>query len=201
MFVVLLSPHHTTPSIRPIQIVCSANFYALPGDACLPCPTGATCAGNINGNFTLPQPTPGWYNLNATLQPGGNHTLFELCPDARGLTGRQDLTCVVPCEPADACAGLNYCNVGYVDVPPSFRCSTCAPNYYRYNGACVVCPSSAWLLIVLFLVLAVGICVGGWLLNRYNVNIAFLSIGIDYFQVLAMLSNANVAVRNWCLCI
>ena len=42
--------------------------------------------------------------------------------------------------------------------------------------------------------MAVVLCIGGWLLNRKNVNIAFLSIGVDYFQVLAMFSNAKVKV-------
>ncbi len=31
-----------------------------------------------------------------------------------------------------------------------------------------------------------------YVLNRKSVNIAFLSIGIDYFQVLAMFSRSNV---------
>ncbi len=36
-------------------------------------------------------------------------------------------------------------------------------------------------------------CVGArYMLNRKSVNIAFLSIGIDYFQVLAMFSRSNV---------
>jgi hypothetical protein len=50
-----------------VQIVCSANYYALEGDMCLPCPLGGACAGFVNGNYTLPVPTAGWYNMNATL--------------------------------------------------------------------------------------------------------------------------------------
>ena len=178
-------------------MVCSANFYALPGDFCLPCPQGATCAGYVNQQYTLPVPASGWYNLNGTLQLNANATLFALCPDARGLTNRLDLTCIVPCEPAEACAGANYCGEGYTDTSPAYRCSTCALGFYRLSGSCAVCPSSAWVLIVVFLVIAVAICIGGWLLNRRNVNIAFLSIGVDYFQVLAMFSNASVKVRLW----
>lgn len=66
--------------------------------------------------------------------------------------------------------------------------------YFRQNGECVPCPRQAWLLILLFFIMAVVLCIGGWLLNRKNVNIAFLSIGVDYFQVLAMFSNAKVKV-------
>jgi hypothetical protein len=68
--------------------------------------------------------------------------------------------------------------------------------FFRQNGECVPCPRQAWLLILLFFIMAVVLCIGGWLLNRKNVNIAFLSIGVDYFQVLAMFSNAKVKVRE-----
>ena len=69
-----------------------------------------------------------------------------------------------------------------------------AVGFFRQNGECVPCPRQAWLLILLFFIMAVVLCIGGWLLNRKNVNIAFLSIGVDYFQVLAMFSNAKVKV-------
>ncbi len=47
-------------------------------------------------------------------------------------------------------------------------------------------------MIIAFFVLVVAMAVVGYLLNRKSVNIAFLSIGIDYFQVLAMFSRSNV---------
>ena len=156
-----------------------------------------TTAGYVNGNFTLPVPIAGWYNLNSTAQlDNPNGTLFQLCPDERGIVKRADQTCIVPCEPAEACVGANLCAEGYRDTAPAYRCSACADNYYRIAGDCVVCPSQSWILIVLFLIAAVAVCVGGWLLNRKHVNIAFLSIGVDYFQVLAMFSNSRVQVRG-----
>jgi hypothetical protein len=90
---------------------------------------GAFCAGYINQQFILPVPLPGWYNLNASLQVGTvstNATLFDLCPDARGLKDRVDKTCVVPCEPSEACVGANVCARQYTDKPPLYRCSSCA---------------------------------------------------------------------------
>ena len=48
------------------------------------------------------------------------------------------------------------------------------------------------MLIVGFLVLVLALAVVGFILNRRSVNIAFLSIGIDYFQVLAMFSRSNI---------
>jgi hypothetical protein len=156
------------------------------------CPPGAHCAGFINGEPTLPSALTGWYNLNGSALPNSNATLFSLCPDARGDPARADATCLVPCEPPEACIGGNLCDRQYVDKGPLYRCSACAVGYFRQNGACVGCPQRAWLLIVLFFVMAVVLCVGGWLLNRKNVNIAFLSIGVDYFQVLAMFATAKV---------
>lgn len=189
---------------------------------CLPCPLGGSCAGFVNGNYTLPVPTAGWYNMNSTLtnvraflppslfascprgslvhaavlwtswghcsllscacqlcslrtprfhvlccpfcsrppsmlQPGvSNQTLFDLCPDDRGLLGRKDKTCLVPCEPAAACVGANLCSSGYQDLGPSYRCSSCANNYYRIAGDCVKCPSQGWILILVFLAMAVS---------------------------------------------
>ncbi len=45
------------------------------------------------------------------------------------------------------------------------------------------CPQRAWLLIVGFLLVAVLACILGFVLNKKKVNLAFVSIGVDYFQV------------------
>lgn len=36
-------------------------------------------------------------------------------------------------------------------------------------------------------------CVVGYLLNRYNYDVRMVSVGVDYFQVLAIFANAKVA--------
>ncbi len=55
--------------------------------------------------------------------------------------------------------------------------------YYRRGGECLKCPSAAWILIVMFVVAALA-CVGlGYILSRKQVHLAFISIGVDYFQV------------------
>ena len=48
-------------------------------------------------------------------------------------------------------------------------------------------------MIMFFLIMIVVLAAAGYILNRNSVNIAFLSIGIDYFQVLAMFSRSNIA--------
>jgi hypothetical protein len=98
---------------------------------------GAFCAGFINQEFVLPVPIPGWYNLNASLQVGNptasNASLFDLCPDARGLKDRADKTCIVPCEPAEACVGANVCAKQYTDKLPLYRCSSCARECFCFS--------------------------------------------------------------------
>jgi hypothetical protein len=50
----------------------------------------------------------------------------------------------------------------------------------------------AWVLILLFVVVALGCCLAGYFLSRKQVNLAFLSIGVDYFQILAIFANSKV---------
>lgn len=195
-------PTQLATDFNALYAVCSANYYALAGNYCLPCPPGATCAGFVNNVTTLPIAEAGWYNLNGTVvNPFTNLTLFDLCPDARGLPDRADKTCIVPCQPLTACLGNNSCAYGYMDGGPLYRCSNCAPDFYHSNGDCVKCPSAAWALIVIFIIVSILLCIAGWILNRKNVNIAFLSIGVDYFQVLALFYNTKVAVRDFCGCV
>lgn len=49
------------------------------------------------------------------------------------------------------------------------------------------------MLILAFFVGAIVLCIGGYMLNRKNVNLAFVSIAVDYFQILAMFANSRVA--------
>jgi hypothetical protein len=48
------------------------------------------------------------------------------------------------------------------------------------------------MLIIGFLMLIIAACCAGYFLNKRKVNIGFISIGIDYFQVLAIFANAKV---------
>lgn len=90
-------------------------------------------------------------------------------------------------HPVGAVSGSCVCQ-------PASRCSMCTINeYYRESGECVPCPKNVILIIIVFLLAAAAVCVGGYILNKKSVNMAFLSIGVDYFQVLAMFARAKVA--------
>jgi len=119
-----------------------------------------------------------------------NDTMLETCPESARI-GTRDV-CIVACDPPEACAGDNFCSIGYASKAPMYRCGSCADRYYRRAGGCAKCPDSPVVLIVIFIVAAIVAALFGLELNRRNVNIAFISIGIDYFQVLAMFANSRV---------
>lgn len=62
-----------------------------------------------------PVALPGFFNLYGAM-------MSEACPAA--IESARDV-CVVPCIPGYACTGNNFCRLGYVSVPPMFRCATC----------------------------------------------------------------------------
>jgi len=155
---------------------CESGFYGQTGELCTACPDGAVCAG-VQAE---PVSAAGWWMSTAPT------------PDARCSPNVQQTrsTCpyFLPCEPKDACLGENECAGGYTGD----RCSACATNYYRLNGECKKCPNNAWLLIVGFLLACVVLCMAGYVVNRKRINISFVSIGVDYFQVLALFYASKV---------
>ena len=120
---------------------------------------------------------------------------ISLCPEERlqtrqWLNGQLAPHCphALPCEPKSACNGSNTCNLGYTGE----RCSLCALRYYRRAGECVECPDNPLILIGAFLATAICLMIGGYFLNKKSVNLAFVSIGVDYFQILALFATSRV---------
>ena len=69
--------------------------------------------------------------------------------------------------------------------------------YYRLNDECQECPDNPGLLIALMACGIIAFCVIGWWLQDKKVNVAFLSIGVDYFQVLAIFARIKVRWPLW----
>lgn len=166
-----------TPLI--FETECKRLFYGRNNELCLECPMqSATCLASRE--YPEPYSNPGWWQ-SALVTPN------SLCSVERL---RRD-TCPfwVPCEPKVSCVGNNTCALGYMGA----RCGFCLTgSYYRLAGQCVRCPDNPWLIVIAFVAGAVGFTVLGWVLNRKQVNIGVLSIGIDYFQVLAMFARSQV---------
>jgi hypothetical protein len=174
---------------------CSSGFFGQSGQTCLACPIGAACPGYVAGiwrdefgvvqagrNYD-PIPIAGFYNLNGTMA--------SLCPSAVVIEGRD--VCIVACSPSAACAGSNVCSDGYISIAPLFRCGSCAKGYYANNNECVRCPDSPALLFIGVAIIVLAGAAFGYFLNTKGINLAFLSIGVDFFQVLAMFADAQVA--------
>jgi hypothetical protein len=64
--------------------------------------------------------------------------------------------------------------------------------FFRMNGKCAKCPENPGLLVGVFLGGMVLLCIGVWFLQKKNFNVAFISIGWDYFQVLALFARAEI---------
>ena len=120
---------------------------------------------------------------------------------------------VLTCEPAEACEANNICSVigegaidpltnktmdphGYANVTmggkPVSRCSACALGYFRVGGLCEVCPKDILTIALIFLGGVVSLCVVGYFLHMYRVNLAMAAIGIDYAQVMSMFLKSEI---------
>jgi len=171
------------PLQRALRLVCSRGYFGRPNETCLACPAvGAECQGYLDAvaddavAHSYPKPLAGFYNLNGSEA--------SACPAGVGVAGRD--VCVVACEPMSACLGDNVCAEGYTSKAPMFRCASCARGYFRRSGECIKCPDSPWALVIGFVLLIVAGATVGFILNRKNINVAVISIGIDFFQVLGI---------------
>jgi hypothetical protein len=198
----------TTAQYVPVLFVCANGYYGRVNETCRPCPaqspnpvfTGATCPGylsrvaNFESRFSYPIPNPGFYNLNSsdayTVASGWTEGMLGACPEGKQDNGRD--VCIVPCDPPESCVGNNICAFGYTSKPPMFRCSSCDKGFYKRAGECIKCPDSPGALFVGFIVLIVFVCALGFQLNKKQVNIAVVSIGIDFFQVLAIFAQSRI---------
>ena len=89
---------------------------------------------------------------------------------------------------ARTCRGRGECDFKYAGE----KCAKCAAGYYRSVGECILCPDDPWLLLVFMIVTALGVVILAHILERSNVNLGMLDIGINYFQVVAMFMRAKV---------
>jgi hypothetical protein len=148
--------------------VCRQGFYGQDGELCRACPPGAECLGYVNEWNHDPEPLPRWGQLNRSL--------FQ------------------PCEPGHACLGNNTCEVGYKHKAAWLRlCGVCEPGFYRLGPDCVACPSMAWLVLVLCVLFATMLCSLAYFLTKHGVQLAAVSICIDFCQVVSLFSSYDFA--------
>jgi len=156
---------------------CKAGYYGQLNERCAACPDGAVCETN---NIGTPAAQKGFWQLEVPA----NH---EKCQHPT-----REYTCpyFVACEPKSACTGENQCSAAYTGE----RCSQCAPGYFKLSGQCTECPECAVCTALLFLGAGAIAAIVSYILTRKRINLAILAIGIDYFQILAILAMSNQVV-------
>jgi len=160
---------------------CFEGAYGATGETCLPCPTGATCPGTP----VEPVALPGFWREE---MPPSDPFFKQLCPPAR--QDRPTCPLLVSCVPASACLRNNTCALGYEGE----RCSQCLRGrYYRVDGECIECPQNPELILAAFVVGVILVCIGAYEMNRRQLNLGWIAIGLDYFQVLSLFTNVKVS--------
>jgi len=82
---------------------------------------------------------------------------------------------------------------GTCSCQASRRCVWCTyGTHYRIEGKCEKCPENPELVIAGLCVVLLMCCLGTYILDKRDFNLAFISIGVDYFQVLALFASADV---------
>ena len=108
------------------------------------------------------------------------------CVNSTGILGEScfgDVDCV-----SGTCQTIGQC-----ECHASTRCVQCtAPTHYRRDGKCQECPKNMALVIAGFFFGIVFLIIGMYYLDRQDFNLAFVSIPVDYFQVLALFSRSDI---------
>jgi hypothetical protein len=152
----------------------------------------------LNAFYNYPVPLPGFFNLNDTVDTLASYgisakaglKMLSACPDTMRV-GTRNL-CIVPCDPTYACLGNNFCDIGYVSKAPMYRCASCDKGYFKSGATCVQCPDNPYGVLVVILFVLICVAALGFWLNKHQVNIAMLAIGVDFFQVVGILTSAPI---------
>lgn len=184
---------------------CQLGYYGLfaPGhQRCLPCPKGAECKGGIG---QAPRAMKGFYNLalparyDSTTASTDDTALRSVrslaaeCPErVREANAAQDIACIMPCEPPVACMEDNLCAAGYESRYPTYRCSSCAKNYFRSAGVCIPCPvmgTGAILVLILGLLLVAGTM---FLFSSNTIRLCTINTVLEYAQLISLLQGPTL---------
>jgi VCBS repeat-containing protein len=165
-----------------VELRCKKGLNGLRGEVCVDCTAevrGANCpGGEMDVDLVVSQ--TGWWRTDVAAPS-------DLCHPLRQSRAR--CPTFLPCEPAESCLGANVCADAYTGE----RCSECIKgSYYRVNGECIRCPNNPWAVVVIFVLGALVALMVAYTLNRKKVNLALISIGIDYFQIVAMFARTRI---------
>ncbi|KAA0148714.1 hypothetical protein FNF29_06496 [Cafeteria roenbergensis] len=86
-------------------------------------------------------------------------------------------------------ASASQCIGGYRGV----RCAACADRFYRLEGRCEPCPELAWLMIPGFILGLLALLGVASFLQKKNVQLAGLSVGVDMMQILSVFAALDLS--------
>ena len=72
------------------------------------------------------------------------------------------------------------------------RCSQCSKGFFKLDGICAKCPENPYILLAAIICGFIAVGVTFYVLHTKDVNVAILSIGVDYFQIVALFSRARI---------
>ena len=72
------------------------------------------------------------------------------------------------------------------------RCSHCSKGFFKLDGVCAKCPENPYVILVAILIGFLSIGLAFYVLHTKDVNTAIFSIGVDYFQIVALFSRARI---------
>ncbi len=162
---------------------CAPGFYGVDGADCIDCKTyfkgKATC---LTGGLDEPVAAPHYYKIEKDPKSEETH-----------VTPRRFLICT----PKEACEGNNVCKLGYEGFlcAQCLKCTgkglSCIP-YYKLQNVCTKCPDNAILFLIGYILGGLTfVGLGIWLVTKIP-SLAVISVGLDYFQILAVFSAFDV---------
>jgi hypothetical protein len=160
----------------------------------VPCSPKESCLGNNTCAV-------GYQWIVSQCRAARNLTAPNFCETDRDCdpNPRRECTLSNP-EHCSACvkSEINGSLVGRCECRAATRCTLCtALTHYKMDGVCERCPDNPGLLLALIIAGGVFAMIGGYVLGQRNFNMAFLSIGIDYLQVLALFAGSNIRWPSW----
>jgi len=164
---------------------CTKGYSGMLGEYCVDCETEPTFRGSFCPGGELDWDkvvsAKGWWRTNVTQDKESQ------CHPLR--VHRAACPIFQPCEPVESCLGSNKCAEGYTAA----RCAECIQGkYYRVNGECIKCPDSPWALFIMFVLVALAALGGAFIMHKKNISLALISIGLDYFQIVAMFARTRI---------
>jgi len=159
-------PKAVTWEYKQCTPVIQYNYIMADGDLeCLPCEAGMDCS-----NSSAPVAARGYWASN-------NSEVYYQCPISGACLGGNS-----------SAATISECSIGYTGL----LCSSCSTGYFQQYDACIPCPKSQGVSILLILAIVIALVLAGYILFRLRdvLPIVQIKVGVSMLQILA---SANTA--------